>query len=140
MVMPFLKSEAVLIKIFTKALNDIRTQAIYVTEVHDDTPALRCGLCVHDKILQCNGYNFMMVTHKKAVNYIKKHPVLNVFVARKVVTQRNEITLNVVTSKLPCEVNISLRSGQSGHEPPCNRKPIEQILVSLISYPCFGLI
>jgi len=37
-------------------------------------------------LLQCNGYDFTMVTHKKAVDYIKKHPVLNLLVARKGVT------------------------------------------------------
>ncbi|KAK9758716.1 PDZ domain [Popillia japonica] len=39
---------------------------IYVTEVHESSPASRSGLRVHDKILQCNGYDFTMVTHKKA--------------------------------------------------------------------------
>lgn len=61
-------------------------QGIYVTEVHESSPASRSGLRVHDKILQCNGYDFTMVTHKKAVSYIKKHPVLNLLVARKGVT------------------------------------------------------
>lgn len=37
-------------------------------------------------ILQCNGYDFTMVTHKKAVDYIKKFAVLNMLVARKGVT------------------------------------------------------
>ncbi|GFG31102.1 hypothetical protein Cfor_04601 [Coptotermes formosanus] len=86
---------------------------IYVTEVHDGSPAAKSGLLMHDKILQvcscfvtfyipsaveaaslivlfmslqCNGYDFTMVTHKKAVDYIKKHPVLNLLVARKGVT------------------------------------------------------
>lgn len=61
-------------------------QGIYVTEVHDGSPAARAGLRIHDKILQCNGYDFTMVTHKKAVSYIRKHPVLNMLVARKGVT------------------------------------------------------
>lgn len=54
--------------------------------MHESSPASRSGLRVHDKILQCNGYDFTMVTHKKAVSYIKKHPVLNLLVARKGVT------------------------------------------------------
>ena len=37
-------------------------------------------------IFQCNGYDMTMVTHKKAVDYIKKNPVLNMLVARKGVT------------------------------------------------------
>ena len=49
----------------------------------------QAGLMVHDKILQLNGYDFTMVTHKKAVDYIKKHNVLNMLVARKGVTQTN---------------------------------------------------
>ncbi|KAH6940845.1 hypothetical protein HPB50_009036 [Hyalomma asiaticum] len=61
-------------------------QGIYVTEVYDSSPAAKCGLKVHDKILQVNGYDFTMVTHKKAVEYIKKHPVLNMLIARKGVT------------------------------------------------------
>lgn len=55
-------------------------------QVHQGSAAAKAGLRVHDKILQCNGYDFTMVTHKKAVDYIKKHPVLNLLVARKGVT------------------------------------------------------
>lgn len=69
-----------------KILMYILFQGIYVTEVHDGSPAARAGLRIHDKILQCNGYDFTMVTHKKAVSYIRKHPVLNMLVARKGVT------------------------------------------------------
>lgn len=61
-------------------------QGIYVTEVHEGSPAARAGLRIHDKILQCNGYDFTMVTHKKAVSYIRKNPILNMLVARKGVT------------------------------------------------------
>ena len=52
-----------------------------------DGPAFHAGLRYGDKILQCNGYDFTMVTHKKAVDYIKKDPVLNLLVARKGITQ-----------------------------------------------------
>lgn len=69
-----------------RMLTNYFLKGIYVTEVHDSSPASRSGLRVHDKILQCNGYDFTMVTHKKAVSYIKKHPVLNLLVARKGVT------------------------------------------------------
>lgn len=58
-----------------------------MTEIHPSSPALDGGLRVHDKILQCNGYDFTMVTHKKAVEYIKKNDVLNMLIARKGVTQ-----------------------------------------------------
>ena len=60
---------------------------IYVTEIAPNSAASKSGLKVHDKILQLNGYDFTMVTHKKAVDYIKKHTTLNILVARKGVTQ-----------------------------------------------------
>ncbi|KAK8752315.1 hypothetical protein OTU49_004802 [Cherax quadricarinatus] len=71
---------------FMKSPQGYTDNGIYCTEVHDGSAAARAGLRVHDKILQCNGYDFTMVTHKKAVDYIKKHPVLNLLVARKGVT------------------------------------------------------
>lgn len=39
-------------------------KGIYVTDVNNDGPAWRSGLRIGDKILQCNGYDFTMVTHK----------------------------------------------------------------------------
>ena len=60
---------------------------IYVTDIAPNSAASKSGLKVHDKILQLNGYDFTMVTHKKAVDYIKKHTTLNILVARKGVTQ-----------------------------------------------------
>ncbi|KAK3892518.1 hypothetical protein Pmani_027946 [Petrolisthes manimaculis] len=71
---------------FMKSPQGYTDNGIYCTEVHPGSAAARAGLRVHDKILQCNGYDFTMVTHKKAVDYIKKHPVLNLLVARKGVT------------------------------------------------------
>lgn len=59
---------------------------IYITEVHPNGPAYRAGLRVGDKILQCNGYDFTIVTHKKAVEYIKKGQVVNLLIARRGVT------------------------------------------------------
>ena len=64
-------------------------QGIYVTEIYENSPASKAGLHVHDKILQCNGYDFTMVTHKKAVSYIKKNAVLNMLMARQGVTSQN---------------------------------------------------
>lgn len=71
---------------FRKSPQGYKDNGIYVTEVNENSPAAKCGLKVHDKILQVNGYDFTMVTHNKAVEYIKKHPVLNMLVARKGVT------------------------------------------------------
>jgi hypothetical protein len=72
---------------YQKSPQGYSDNGIYVTEIYDDSAASKSGLRVHDKILQCNGYDFTMVTHKKAVSYIKKHPVLSMLVARKGVTQ-----------------------------------------------------
>ena len=72
---------------FQKSPQGYSDNGIYVTEIHPESAAIKAGLRVHDKILQCNGYDFTMVTHKKAVTYIKKNPVLNMLVARKGVTQ-----------------------------------------------------
>ncbi|CAO1387614.1 unnamed protein product [Diamesa hyperborea] len=71
---------------FTKSPQGYADYGIYVTEIHQDSPASRAGLRVHDKILQCNGYDFTLCTHKKAVSYIKKSAVLNLLIARKGVT------------------------------------------------------
>ncbi|XP_055930172.1 tax1-binding protein 3 homolog [Argiope bruennichi] len=71
---------------FHKSPYGYKDSGIYVTEVYENSPAAKCGLKVHDKILQVNGYDFTMVTHNKAVEYIKKNPVLNMLVARKGVT------------------------------------------------------
>ena len=60
---------------------------IYVTYIAPNSAASKSGLKVHDKILQLNGYDFTMVTHKKAVDYIKRTRTLNILVARKGVTQ-----------------------------------------------------
>ncbi|VDI07976.1 Hypothetical predicted protein [Mytilus galloprovincialis] len=58
-------------------------KGIYVTYIHDEGPAARCGLTVHDKILQVNGHDMTVVTHRKAVEYIQRKPVLNMLVYRK---------------------------------------------------------
>jgi C-terminal processing protease CtpA/Prc len=71
---------------FRQSPQGFTDNGIYVTDITGE-PAVRAGLRVGDKILQCNGYDFTMVTHKKAVEYIKKHPVLSMLVARKGVTQ-----------------------------------------------------
>jgi len=59
---------------------------IYVIDVVVDGPAFRGGLRVGDKILQCNGYDFTMVSHKQAVDIIKKGQTLDLLVARRGVT------------------------------------------------------
>uniref|UniRef100_A0A915C016 Secreted protein n=1 Tax=Parascaris univalens TaxID=6257 RepID=A0A915C016_PARUN len=56
---------------------------IYITHIDPNSPAERAGLRQHDKILRVNGNDFTMLTHEKAVKYIKKYPVLNMLVARR---------------------------------------------------------
>ncbi|CAG5120673.1 unnamed protein product [Candidula unifasciata] len=58
-------------------------KGVYVTYIHDNSPASRCGLQLHDKILQVNGKDFTLVTHKQAVESIRKKPVLRMLVYRK---------------------------------------------------------
>lgn len=72
---------------FRRSPHGYSDSGVYVTDIHEESPASKAGLRVHDKILQCNGYDFTMVTHKKAVDYIKKHHVLNMLIARRGVTQ-----------------------------------------------------
>lgn len=72
---------------YRKSPQGYEDNGIYVTEMVEGSAATRAGLRVHDKILQLNGYDFTMVTHKKAVDYIKRCPALNMLVARKGVTQ-----------------------------------------------------
>ncbi|CAF0728914.1 unnamed protein product [Brachionus calyciflorus] len=51
---------------------------IYVTTIKPDGPAARTDLRVNDKILQVNGRDFTLMTHKKAVEYIKKAKKLDI--------------------------------------------------------------
>lgn len=62
-------------------------KGIYVTFIYEHSPASRCGLQLHDKILQLNGKDFTVVTHKQAVENIRKKPVLKMLVFRKGVPQ-----------------------------------------------------
>ncbi|RUS78318.1 hypothetical protein EGW08_013922 [Elysia chlorotica] len=62
-------------------------KGVYVTYIHDNSPAHRCGLQLHDKILQVNGKDFTLVTHKQAVESIRKKPLLKMLIYRKGVPQ-----------------------------------------------------
>ncbi|VDN50724.1 unnamed protein product [Dracunculus medinensis] len=67
----------------SRALFPYPDTGIYITYIEKDSPADLAGLRQHDKILRVNGNDFTMVTHEKAVKYIKKYPVLNMLVARR---------------------------------------------------------
>ena len=56
---------------------------IYVTKTTFNGPAMKAGLRPGDRILQCNGHDFTLVTHKKAVDFIKKYSVLELLVERE---------------------------------------------------------
>ncbi|KAG5667764.1 hypothetical protein PVAND_015734 [Polypedilum vanderplanki] len=71
---------------FTKSSQGYTDYGVYVTDVTQNSAADRAGLRIHDKILQCNGYDMTLCTHKKAVQIIKKTNVLNLLVTRKGVT------------------------------------------------------
>lgn len=66
----------------TKSPYGFKEPGIYVTKLAPSGPAERAGLRPGDRILQCNGHDFTLVTHKKAVEYIKKYPVLELLVER----------------------------------------------------------
>lgn len=53
-----------------------------MTHVETESPAAKAGLRQHDKILEINGNDFTMVTHDKAVKYIKKDVVLKILLTR----------------------------------------------------------
>uniref|UniRef100_A0AC35TMN5 PDZ domain-containing protein n=1 Tax=Rhabditophanes sp. KR3021 TaxID=114890 RepID=A0AC35TMN5_9BILA len=55
---------------------------VYITAIDPASPAEKAGLLKHDKVLQVNGHDFTMITHEKAVRYIKKYPILNILIAR----------------------------------------------------------
>jgi len=46
---------------------------IYVTDISQNSAASHSGLQIHDKILQCNGYDFTMVFHYYYVVSLIKH-------------------------------------------------------------------
>jgi Tax1-binding protein 3 len=50
--------------------------------IHPDGPAARTNLKVNDKILQVNGWDFTMITHKKAVEFLRKGKILHMLVYR----------------------------------------------------------
>lgn len=67
----------------TKSPQKFTEAGVYVTKVDPNGAAARAGLRAGDRILQCNGHDFTLVTHKKAVDYIKKYPILEMLIIRK---------------------------------------------------------
>lgn len=55
---------------------------IYVSRTQPNGPAQMAGLKTGDRILQCNGHDLTLATHKKAVEYIKKYKILELLVER----------------------------------------------------------
>lgn len=55
---------------------------IYITNVEEESPASNAGLQKHDKILEVNGVDFTMMTHDRAVKFIKQSKTLKMLVAR----------------------------------------------------------
>ncbi|CAI5446192.1 unnamed protein product [Caenorhabditis angaria] len=66
----------------TKAPYKYPDAGIYITNVEPDSPASEAGLRKHDKILQVNGNDFTMMTHDRAVKFIKQSNVLHILIAR----------------------------------------------------------
>ena len=42
---------------FRRSPHGYSDSGVYVTDIHEESPASKAGLRVHDKILQCNGYD-----------------------------------------------------------------------------------
>lgn len=55
---------------------------VYITDVDLNGPASKAGLKAGDRVLQCNGHDFTLVTHSKAVEYIKRYPILVMLITR----------------------------------------------------------
>ncbi|CAB3403532.1 unnamed protein product [Caenorhabditis bovis] len=66
----------------TKAPYKYPDSGIYITNVESGSPADEAGLRRHDKILQVNGADFTMMTHDRAVKFIKNSDVLKMLIAR----------------------------------------------------------
>lgn len=67
----------------TKSPQGFTEAGVYVTKIEPNSAGARAGLKLGDRILQCNGHDFTLVTHKKAVEYIKKYPVLDMLIIRR---------------------------------------------------------
>lgn len=67
----------------TKSPQKFTEAGVYITKIDPTGAAAQAGLKPGDRILQCNGHDFTLVTHKKAVEYIKKYPVLDMLIIRK---------------------------------------------------------
>ncbi|CAH1772872.1 unnamed protein product [Owenia fusiformis] len=74
----------------TKSPQGYPDKGVYITYIYDNSPAARAGLQIHDKILQVNGHDYTVVTHKKAIDYIQRKSTLNMLVYRKGVPQMQQ--------------------------------------------------
>lgn len=68
---------------YTKSPQNYQDHGIYITNIKPDGPAANVDLRVNDKILQVNGIDFTMVTHRAAVEHIKKGKHLKLLVSRE---------------------------------------------------------
>lgn len=69
---------------YTKSPIKFSEKGVYIMKVEPGGPAAVAGLRPGDRILQCNGRDFTLVTHKKAVDIIKKTgPYIELLITRK---------------------------------------------------------
>lgn len=66
-----------------KSPQEFSEAGVYITKLDPSGAAARAGLKLGDRILQCNGHDFTLVTHKKAVECIKKYQTLDMLIVRK---------------------------------------------------------
>lgn len=67
----------------TKSPQQFTEAGVYITKIDPNGAGARAGLVPGDRILQCNGHDFTLVTHKRAVECILKYPVLEMLVLRR---------------------------------------------------------
>jgi len=67
----------------TKSPQKFAEAGVYITKIDPNGAGARAGLKLGDRILQCNGHDFTLVTHKKAVECIKKYQVLDMLIIRR---------------------------------------------------------
>ena len=67
----------------TKSPQGFSEAGVYIIKLDPNGPAVKAGLKCGDRILQCNGHDFTMVTHYQAVDYIQRYSTLELLVTRK---------------------------------------------------------
>lgn len=101
-------------------------KGMYVTFVYDSGPAHQAGLQVHDKILQVNGHDMTVVTHKKGIEYLKRKPVLNLLVYRRGMPELTPQKNVIQFQQFPQQSSGPIQQQHMGHYSPAPNSPQPQ--------------